>query len=281
MLADDRLLARLRQADPVAGAEPVTPPPDLLRAIVVSPVRRPRSLLLVASPALAVVVIAVFVVSALLRPPSVFASWTAAPTPLDPAFAAVMQRNCVTQPYDPRLDADLRATLDEQAALFADVPLVVMHQRGRAAIALFARPRADGEGVLAAMCMTIADEPGGAPIAGGGSWGDRHVERPANGPVRLFLTGRNSSEAGTFTAYAGRVDADVRQVTVERSAGEAVIATVSNGYFLAWWPDDALATRVAAYGHGGVVLTQLDADALGTPALPACETAGQACGGGG
>ena len=280
MLADEHLLARLHVADPVAGAERVSPPPELLRRIMASPNRRPRRLILFASPALAVVVIALFVVTVLLRPPSVFASWTAVPTRLDPAFAAVMQRNCAAQPSDPGLDADLRAALDEQAALFADVPLVVMDQRGRAAVALFAQPRADGEGLLAAMCMTIADEPGGAPTARGGSWGDRHVERPASGPVRLFLRGRNSSEAGTFTAYAGRVDPDVRQVTVERSAGAAVIATVSNGYFLAWWPDDAHATRLAAYGQGGVVLAQLDAGALGTPDLPACETAGQACGGG-
>lgn len=47
------------------------------------------------------------------------------------------------------------------------------------------------------------------------------------------------------------------QVTIERNEGGSVIATVSNGYFLAWWPGEAFASGLIAYGEGGAVLAEI------------------------
>jgi hypothetical protein len=137
----------------------------------------------------------------------------------------------------------------------ATLPLVVVDQRGRGAIALFAERRPDGQASM--MCLSVADEDGRVMAGGGGSsTGAR--ETPATGALRLFTAQRNGSEWGTLTAYAGSIEPGVKQVIVDRSTGSGVIASVSHGYFVAWWPGDAYATRITAYGSGGAVLAEID-----------------------
>ncbi len=283
MISNDRVLQALRAANPtthgMGGSD--APPADLLRAILVTPVAMPRRhqlrlprMLLVVPPALAVLLVIVLVASAVLRPSSVFATWTAIPTPVDPAFAGAMQHNCMVPPDDPTFDPELR----EQLRAFADLPLVVIDQRGRAAVALFAQRRANA--VTNVMCLTISSEPGGAPVAGGGNSAISARENPPNGPLRLFSAGRNSSEAGTYTTYAGFVDPAVTRVGVERDQGGGVTATVSNGYFLAWWPGEAHATRLVAYGAAGQVVAEIDNHGWDFADWQDCPNQGTACGGG-
>ena len=263
MNTDDELVLALAADDPVRGRARVTPPATVLQSIMnataTSGSLRLRRIRFVAisAPAVALTVIGIVVGASLLRPASAFATWTAEPGAVDPAFAAAMQRNCALSPsgVEPSLSPETRAEMAEQQQIFAQLPLVVMDQRGRAGVALFAERRADGQASV--MCMTIAAEVGGPPVVGGGGSGTGGQEAPADGPLRLFTGQRNGSDAGTFTAYAGSVGPEVTRVTVERSEGSGVVATVSNGYFLVWWPGEAFAARFVGENAEGAVVAEI------------------------
>jgi hypothetical protein len=265
MSTNDDLLQALAAADPLRDAPPTAPPARLLRSILAQPLvtrasRRTlsRRLLLTSAPGLAVAVAAILIGTSMLKPGSAFATWTAVPTPVDPAFAAAMQENCALRPIptdEPNIDAERMAEMLAQQQIFAALPLVVMDQRGRAAVALFAGRLPDGQASV--MCMTVAEQEGSPPVAGGGGSGTGEFETPVDGPLRLFTAQRNGSDAGTFTAYAGSVGPDVVQVTVERDEGQVVTASVTNGYFLAWWPGESYATKFVARGFAGAVLAEI------------------------
>jgi hypothetical protein len=209
-------------------------------------------------PVIAVAAVAVFVGAMILAPPSAFATWTAVPTPVDPAFVEQMERNCATdRPPDDlsSIDPQTRAEMEAQQEIFESLPLVVVDRRGRAAVALFAERRPDGQAVVT--CMTIAEVEGGPPVNGGGGSATAAMESPPDGPLRLISALRDQSDAGIYTAYIGHVDPEVVQVTVERNSGDSVIASVANGYFVAWWPGEAHATNLMAYGDGGRVLAEI------------------------
>jgi hypothetical protein len=169
-----------------------------------------------------------------------------------------MERNCATdRPPDDlsSIDPQTRAEMEAQQEIFESLPLVVVDRRGRAAVALFAERRPDGQAVVT--CMTIAEVEGGPPVNGGGGSATAAMESPPDGPLRLISALRDQSDAGIYTAYIGHVDPEVVQVTVERNSGDSVIASVANGYFVAWWPGEAHATNLMAYGDGGRVLAEI------------------------
>jgi len=224
--------------------------PYRLAAAIPTP-HRPMSRLVAAVVPIGVgmLVGAVIVIRSVVSPDSAFATWTATPSTPNPALVEAVRDGCQSPPGPDWTAAD--------HAYFADMatlPLVVVDQRGRGAVALFAERRAEGQASM--MCLSVADEDGQVMAGGGGSsTGAR--ETPAIGPLRLFTANRNRSEWGTITAYAGSIEPGVTQVIVERNTGSGVIASLSNGYFVAWWPGDAYATRIIAYGPGRSVLAEI------------------------
>jgi hypothetical protein len=205
----------------------------------------------------ALAVIALVVGSALFEPPSAFATWTVEPTAVDPAFASAAMENCALRPAGamPSLSPEHQSAMDQQRQIYAELPLVAIDQRGRAAIALFAQRRAGGQDVV--LCMAIAPKSDVPPTVGSGGAGTAVLEAPADGPLRLFIGLRKRTFAGVYTAYAGSVGPEVSRVTVKRSQGQAIVATVSNGYFLAWWPGEAFATGFVAENAAGEVIAEI------------------------
>ena len=58
---------------------------------------------------------------------------------------------------------------------------------------------------------------------------------------------------------AGRVDPTVKGVTVSRADGLKVVATVTSGYFVAWWPTDHDAVSATAIDSSGITLATVPA----------------------
>jgi hypothetical protein len=239
--SDDELADAIRHAY-AAYAAPASSPLSRGRLLRLHPIA-------VAPLAIGVVVAAVLVAGTVFAPPSAFGTWTATPSSPNPALVASVRDGCLPPP-GPDWTTEDRAN----AADMTRLPLVIVDQRGRGAVALFAERRPDGQASM--MCLSAADEDGQV-MAGGGGTSTGARETPATGPLRLFTAHRNRSEWGTYTAYAGSVEPGVTQVTVERNSGSGVIASVANGYFLAWWPGDAYATSIIAYGAGGAVLAEI------------------------
>jgi hypothetical protein len=94
----------------------------------------------------------------------------------------------------------------------------------------------------------------------------------APGQIQTFVSSSNDSSGDAFTVLDGRVGASVTAVTIERSNGNAVTATVSGGWYLAWWPGSARATTAQITTASGTHTTALPAAATQGP--PSCGGAG-------
>lgn len=88
--------------------------------------------------------------------------------------------------------------------------------------------------------------------------------RVAAGHIQLDGGGMRDGAGDALTLVDGRTGAGVTAVTIERSDGSSVQATVADGWYLAWWPGAVAARKAeitAASGTGTVVFPS-------TPALP-------------
>jgi hypothetical protein len=106
----------------------------------------------------------------------------------------------------------------------------------------------------------------------------------AAGQIELDGGGTRDSAGNALTLVDGRSGAGVTGVTIERSDGSSVQATVTDGWYLAWWPGTVAATNAEVTTASGTSTVAFPS----TPALPAprCPSgahcaAGYSFGGGG
>lgn len=188
------------------------------------------------------------------RPPSAFASWTAAPSAVDPAMRAALLGLCVEQPA-PGTPERERGFIEAMNAL----PMVLVDRRGTSAVALFAGR--GPEGVSSRLCLGSEDASGVLRTAGSGA-SEAAQEQPAAGKVHLVTRLAVWSYGGErLTAAMGTVAPGVARVVVSRDAGADVTATVDGGYWVAWWPGASATAKVTAYGSDGSVMGSIRPDA--------------------
>lgn len=79
------------------------------------------------------------------------------------------------------------------------------------------------------------------------------------GEVEVWLAtgGWNADYGGRF-AIAGRIEPRVRQATVARDDGRAVIASINDGWFLAWWPSESRPVRIDLHAADGELIATAD-----------------------
>jgi hypothetical protein len=115
--------------------------------------------------------------------------------------------------------------------------------------------------------------PGGglsAVTVGGTSSGDLQ---------NVVQTHLSTTADGPYTMVDGRVASGVTGVTLVRDDGQDVVATVADGWLIAWWPGDATATSSQVTTASGTSTEPLQLSTKGpsssTPPLPgACASAG-------
>jgi hypothetical protein len=139
-----------------------------------------------------------------------FAGWTASPTTPAPGQLAAAQQRCGTAAGTPVL-TDTRGPYT--ASIYADGSTCVQ-----------------GNGI------EIASSGGGTTSS-----------IPA-GTIELGGAGESDSDGHALTIVDGSVGAGVTAVTVTRSNGSSVQASVQNGWYLAWWPgtERAVTAQVVA-----------------------------------
>jgi hypothetical protein len=85
--------------------------------------------------------------------------------------------------------------------------------------------------------------------------------------------GTRDSAGAALTLSDGRVGSGVTAVTIDLSDGTSVQATVSNGWYLAWWPGDVSATDAqVSTATGTNTVTYPAAPALSCPSGGKCST---------
>jgi hypothetical protein len=85
----------------------------------------------------------------------------------------------------------------------------------------------------------------------------------SDGIEQVSIDPLNSASQGPYTVVEGEIAADVTGVTLVRSDGQDIQASIGDGLFLAWWPGTASATTAEITTSGGVT-----SDPLSTPAPP-------------
>jgi hypothetical protein len=162
------------------------------------------------------------------KAPVAFAGWQPVPTAADRTLANDAEATCLS-------DASLPA-----------MSLVAQDQRGAAATLLYA-----GGGELA-ICLVLRDSAGSVVAA---TSGVSHLE-DRSGALRIdtgISAPKTPNDPG-LRIVAGRVDQAVKSVKVLRVDSAKVDATVSSGYFVAWWPTDDDVVNVTATDAAGATL---------------------------
>lgn len=165
---------------------------------------------------------------AALAPTSTFASWTEVPSPLQVGID------------DPIVDQCLLALPDGPAKLIgraAPTP-VLGERRGNFNAVLL--------GASDSISVCISDDTSRA---------SGRTRAPALSPdeaISLIGNGGSLDEEGARYVY-GRVAVMVTGVDVRTSGGMHVTASVTDGYYLAWWPAPDAPASITASGARGVV----------------------------
>jgi hypothetical protein len=224
---------RAAQVDPAASAR--------LRAIDYRPRRRHRPALpalgALGVSATAAAVVAVVTLASSAAP--AFAGWS--PTPTRPAAGqlAAAEQACSTNLGTPRL-TDTRGPYT--ASIYADA-------------------------TSSHLCL----QGGSLSIASSNS-GSSQAEVRA-GQIELAGSGMKNSSGQALTLVDGRIGASVTSVTIDRSDGSSIQATVSGGWYLAWWPGTVRATTAGVTTGTGTVTERFPS----TPQGPAGCSAGSRC----
>jgi hypothetical protein len=163
----------------------------------------------------------------------VFAGWQPVPTTPDAALADAASAVC-------------GAAKDELPGM----RMIGQDQRGSAAAIVFA-----GNGQLS-ICLVTRDKAGKVVATASGL--TRLEPRASSLSVDSGLSQPETSNFPGLTIVAGRVGGDVSSVEVARADGVLVSATVTSGYFLAWWPTTDEIARVTAKDKRGGPVAEVD-----------------------
>lgn len=213
-----------------------------------------------------------------------YASWTPTPKPVTGDTLATAETSC-------------KASMAESNSRMGDVPTdqqpttqvdtaktVVAEKRGN--YLFLAMATDDGS---TAQCFFDAGDPSQIQGMTGGTTTAQSPKPRTLGPRDLEGSGVGSSSGpeGSYAFTQGRVGADIAGVTVH-SDGATAEATVSNGYFAAWWPataraagapDPAITYDVTL--RNGTVLKNADDVSHDEPAAPGPRQIGRVERGGG
>ena len=159
------------------------------------------------------------------RPSDAFAGWQAVPTLSDSALAAAAQPICLAGSPSP------------------EMKLVAQDQRGKAATFVFV-----GNGQLI-LCLVTRDETGSVVSAAAGQTLLESRTTPIT--VDTGLSAPKGVGSDGIQIIAGRIDPSVSAVRIARADGLVVEATVTAGYFVAWWPSDTKADAITALNGSG------------------------------
>ena len=156
--------------------------------------------------------------------PAAYASWRAVPEPVTPGDAEAQANACLAHMRLGDPDGEVADVLR-----FDDLVPVVAERRGDWTYTLLT---AEAGGERASVTCLLPLDPNSLEMGSAGGGGGGIAPTPASDQIQWFGGGWSDNWADTW-GYAGN---DVDRVTVTLSNGVMVDATVTNGYFAAWWP---------------------------------------------
>ena len=95
------------------------------------------------------------------------------------------------------------------------------------------------------------------------------VSGTSSGDLQNVVQSHLSTADGPYTLVDGRVASGVTGVTLVLDNGQDVVATVADGWLLAWWPSDVAATSSQVTNASGITSETLLSSTKGPPSPPA------------
>jgi hypothetical protein len=130
----------------------------------------------------------------------------------------------------------------------------------------------DEQGALSSSSMAVNGAAGGASSGGVGSGSGQSsvtISGTSSGDLEnVIQTQLSTSSDGPYTLVDGRVATGVTGVTLVREDGQDVVATVADGWLIAWWPGTATATSAQVTSASGTKSEALQSNAKAAPPRP-------------
>jgi hypothetical protein len=226
-----------------------------------------------------------------------YAGWSAVPTSSAPAsLSAVAQ--CLNQLNAPPGGAAASGTWSPVLTDVRGPFTTILFENGSAGASCFTSSSfttvnqvsttgTSGDGVMrSGVSVHGASSGSGAAPATGSVTSGSSVDHTASGDLTQVVQDHLSTSAdGAYTFVDGRTASGVSAVTLLAADGQAVVATVSNGWFVAWWPGSASATSAQVTTPSGTTSEPLVGVTLPSPPpVPtpgSCPTSTQSGGEGG
>lgn len=93
--------------------------------------------------------------------------------------------------------------------------------------------------------------------SGGSSGGSGPLPGPMTGRLTIDANGFGTASDTEVRHLGGRVANTASQVVIKLADGRSVIASIGNGYWLAWWPNTTFAERVVASDATGAEIANV------------------------
>lgn len=220
----------------LAAPSQSSPVPTKVTPLRRRPNRLGRGVLLVAA---ALALTLVISMSGLLGGGTAYASWTAAPTPRPSIEQEQLAQECRDSLVDSARSGQQTEGLPTSDQLLAS-DLVLADTRGDWTYVVL--QGADG---LEGSCLTHTPSSGISSLFGGwstsmASYGFTGIPVLTADTITASSVYSTATSEGSAWATEGYVGTDVTGVTVVTSDGLEIVATVTGGRFVAWWPDRVL-----------------------------------------
>ncbi len=201
-----------------------------------------------------------------------FAGWSAAPTAATGTQASSADAACQAKlaanppPNGPTVGSGWTAVATDVRGPFT----VVIFQDGSSGATCFTGPSFT---VLAQSSISAHAASGSESVSGQSAGGEGSssvmIGSSASGDItHMTVAHLDSTGDGPYTLAEGQVQSDVTGVTLVRSDGSDVQATVGGGWFVAWWPGSQDVTSAEVTTPSGTTSEPLDVQSLPSPPPP-------------
>jgi hypothetical protein len=105
----------------------------------------------------------------------------------------------------------------------------------------------------------------GGPGSVGEGQSSVSIGSTSDGDLRTVTQNHLTTGDGPYTLVDGRTAPGITGVTLVRDDGQNVVATVADGWFVAWWPASATATSAQVTSAAGTTTEQIEGATLPPP----------------
>ncbi len=203
-----------------------------------------------------------------------YAGWSAAPTAASPSPSSQAGQSCLgALHFDQPVGVELGSGAWQPLLTDVRGPFTVaLYQNDSAYMSCFTSSsftqvtQVSSDGGTSNGMLKVSGSGSGSPAQG---LSTVTVGGTTSGDLQSVVQSHLTTADGPYTLVDGRVASGVTGVSLLLDNGQDVVATVADGWLLAWWPSDATATSSQVTNASGTTSETLVSSTKGPPMPPA------------